>query len=274
MKFTGSTLITTRHATVVFCIMLVLLATVSAQAQTLIGGCTTINKPGNYVVTASFTCAVDAIVITANKVTLHLGGFTVGANVNAIHAISVKNLAIVGPGTAYTADQGCGVNLEGVTHSQVIGVTATQNAIGICLFKDAAGNPSAHNRVVANKAIVNTTGIQADVSLSNVYLGNECSNNGGGIYIASGKGDLIEGNKCAYTYTGIQINGTGETVVGNETDNNNNFGIFIGSGTGNTVENNEATGNGVDLKDNNLVCPPPNTWKFDAFVTRDPSCLN
>ncbi len=272
MKHARSILVTTRHATVVLCTMLVLLAAVSAQAQTPISGCTTINRPGNYVVTAPFNCAVDAIVITANKVTLHLGGWTIGANVNAVHAISVKNLAIVGPGTAYTADQGCGVRLDGVSHSQVIGVTATQNAIGICLFKDVSGFTSNHNRVVANKANVNTTGIQSDVSQSNVYLGNECSNNGGGMNIQSGQGDLIEGNRCNINTTGIQFIGTAETAVGNEADGNINVGIFVQGGTGNSLSNNEATGNGVDLDDNNGVCTL-NTWKLDAFLTSNPGCL-
>jgi parallel beta-helix repeat protein len=270
MKFTRPNLGTTRLAAVVFCTIVVLLAA-NAKGATPISGCTTINKPGKYVVTASFTCAVDAIAITANGVTLHLAGYTVTANVNAIHAISVKNLAIVGPGTVTTADQGCGVQLEGVTYSQVIGVTATQNAVGICLREDAAGTISAHNRIVANKANVNTGGITADASLSNVYLGNECSNNGGGIFIASGQGDLIEGNQCNINTTGIELTGTSEMVVGNETDRNVNVGIYVHNAGGNHMRNNEATSNGVDLFDGNPCMT--NTWVLDAFFTSNSPCI-
>src|SRR6266849_5169 len=268
MKLTRPNLQTTRLAAVVFCALIVLLAA-TAKAATGISGCATISSPGSYYLTKSFSCSTDAIIITANNVTLHLAGYTLTANANAIHAISVKSLAIVGPGTAYTADQGCGVQLEGVTYSQVIGVTATQNAVGICLRKNAAGTISAHNRIAANKANVNTGGITADASLSNVYLGNECSNNGGGIFIASGQGDLIEGNKCNTNTTGIELTGTSEVVVTNEADANINVGIFVHNSGGNHLKNNEATSNGVDLFDLNPCMT--NTWMRDAFATSNSS---
>jgi parallel beta-helix repeat protein len=273
MKFTRPNLSTTRLAAVVFCTIIVLLAATSAQAAT---PCITLSAPGTYILPTDVLCpGADAILITASHVTLKLNGHNVSANANAIHAVSVSYVVILGPGSAYTADQGCGVKLEGlVTHSQVIGVTATQNAVGICLNKDTAGNIPAHNRVVANKANGNTTGIYADASQSNVYLGNECSNEGTGFYIASGTGDLIEGNKCNTNTSGIEFIGTGETVVGNEADGNINVGIFVQGGTGNSLSNNEATGNGIDLDDNNGVCPAPNSWRLNAFVTSNLSCIH
>jgi|GEM_PF-4306004 len=272
MKFTRPNLSTTQLAAVVFCTIIVLLAATAKAAPLInISTCTTISAPGSYIVINNLSCPTDAIVIKANGVTLHLGGYTIVANANAIHAISVKNLAIVGPGTVNTADQGCGVQLEGVTLSQVIGVTATQNAVGICLAKMGNTIP-AHNRIVANKANGNTGGITADASLSNVYLGNECSNNGGGIFIASGQGDLIEGNQCNINTTGIELTGTSEMVVGNETDRNVNVGIYVHNAGGNHMRNNEATSNGVDLFDGNPCMT--NTWSLDAFFTSNSSCIH
>jgi len=268
MKLTRPNLSALRLAAVVICTIIVLLAATSSAAQ-----CITISAPGTYILPADVLCpSADAILITASHVTLKLNGHTVSANANAIHAVSVKYLAIVGPGTASTGDQGCGVHLEGVTLSKVIGLTATQNARGICLTKDAAGTIPAHNILAANKANGNTGGITADASLSNVYLGNECSNNGGGIFIASGQGDLIEGNKCNNNTTGIELTGTSETVVANETDANVNVGIFVHNAGGNHFRYNEATSNGVDLFDGNPCMT--NTWMLDAFVTSNSSCIH
>jgi parallel beta-helix repeat protein len=271
MKFTRPNLSMTRLAAVVFCTIIVMLAATAKAAPAInISTCTTITAPGSYIVINNISCPTDAIVITADHVTLHLGGYTIVANANAIHAISVKNLAIVGPGTVNTADQGCGVQLEGVTLSKVIGVTATQNAVGICLTKDTAGTTPAHNILAANKANGNTTGISADVSLSNQFLGNECSNEGTGLYIASGVGDLIEGNKCNNNTTGIEFTGTSETVVANEADANINGGIFVHAG-GSHLRYNEATSNGVDILE---LSPCTNFWMLDAFATTNSSCVH
>jgi len=270
MKLPLSNLITTRPAAAVFCTIIVLLSG-TAKAATPISTCTTISVAGNYIVTAPISCGTDAILIRVSHVTLSLNGFNVTGNPSAIHAVSVSNVVILGPGSA-TNSGSSGILFEGVQDSQVIGVNANHNPIGIYLIADGAGTIPANNTLAANKANQNTTGIQADVSQSNKFLGNECSNQGTGLFIASGQGDLIQGNKCDSNTTGIEFIGTSETVVANEADANINVGIFVLNAGGNHLRNNEATSNGVDLLDGNPCMT--NNWSLDAFFTSNSSCIH
>ncbi len=266
MKLTRPNLSTPRLAAVVLCTNIVLLAATSLAAQ-----CITISAPGTYILAADISCpGGDAILITSGHVTLKLNGHNVSGNPSAIHAISVNNVVILGPGSV-TNSGSSGILFEGVQYSKVIGVNANHNPIGIYLIAESDGTPPAHDLLAANKANLNTTGIQADVSQSNQFLGNECSNEGTGLYIASGVGDLIEGNKCNSNTTGIEFTGTSETVVANEADANVNVGIFVHNAGGNHFRYNEATSNGVDLIDGNPCMT--NTWMLDAFVTSNSPCV-
>ncbi len=252
-----------------YCTILVLLATASLAAQP---PCITISAPGTYILPTDVLCpGADAILITVGHVTLKLNGFNVTGNPSGIHAISVSHVVILGPGSV-TNSGSSGILFEGVQSSQIVGVNATLNPRGIWLMADGAGTIPAHNVLAANKANQNTTGIQADVSQNNQFLGNECSNNGTGLFIASGQGDLIEGNKCNSNTTGIEFTGTSETVVANEADANINVGIFVHNAGGNHLRNNEATSNGVDLFDLNPCMT--NTWMRDAFATSNSSCIH
>src|SRR6266852_8666493 len=131
MKLTRPNLQTTRLAAVVFCRLIVLLAATAKAAPPInITTCTTITAPGNYIVTAPISCpSSDAILIKASQVTLKLKDFNVTGNPSAVHALSVSQVVILGPGSV-TNSGSSGILFEGVQRSQVIGVNANHNPRG------------------------------------------------------------------------------------------------------------------------------------------------
>jgi len=225
-----------------------------------------ISQPGSYVLTANLvmptSCNKDAIDITANNVTLDLGGYSIigtgagtGIGISGSHSssVTVKNGIV----TRFPGDGillGANATVEDVTSSSnasasngngvqitngiVRRVHATGNSIGI--FASATNVPSL---ITESDASNNTLGgISANLgTISNdTALFNGSSNSAYGIRCADAS---VLGNEVENNGVGITCNSAGATIANNTSNHNRDQGIgATGQIFNNTVSFNGGAG--------------------------------
>jgi parallel beta-helix repeat protein len=220
------------------------------------------------------TCTGDALIVTADAVTINLNGHTVrgtGTGVGitlrgrtdvTIHGGTVRNFV-----TGIFVSQSSGVTVKDNAFTQnreavfLIGSSgnviksniAWQNSLrGIMLRPTTAGIVSTDNNVVDNTLIDNPSGILVFGQSGNTLKGNTISGSSVGAFDLTGgggTGNVIKENVLAQSAAGIKF-GTGwsgNDIIGN-TIQFNTCGL-AGPGASNTYKDNGFVSNGTD------VCP-------------------
>jgi parallel beta-helix repeat protein len=227
----------------------------------------TISSSGSYVLAQNITmpaaCAKNGIDITADNVTLDLGGFTLKGVVGSLKGISepsvsaintaVRNGTVTGWGgdgissnanesqfedLLLTANGGDGLHLTDKFSATVTRVVADRNT---------------GKGIVAGLATILTDCIaRFNTGTGIVVAGNggiltNCSvvGNGDGGISVTGAGALIENNTVrANTGRGVLVSGAGSTIRGNNVTGSTTNGIEV-TGNGNRIDENHVDGNGA-----------------------------
>jgi parallel beta-helix repeat protein len=123
---------------------------------------------------------------------------------------------------------------------------------------DGAGSPGTaidfkgdRGLLYANEVELSGDGIVVDGNFNSVNSNNAHDNTGEGIFISSGKGNIVVLNTASNNDSGIEVDGTMTRIEHN------------------TALNNTA----VDLSDLNPNCDQ-NIWKGNTFTTRNQPCIN
>jgi parallel beta-helix repeat protein len=221
--------------------------------------CGGINKSGSYVLANNLAADGHCLVVTADSVTIDLGGFVItGGRSGAGIAGGGRNLAVRN-GTV--TQFGAGLSIRGA-NAIVEGVRAVGNGRGIATSSAAIrGNTVLDNSVVG----IETTGVSTIIG--NTVIGNldgivaaggsivsnntVQANRAVGIAVPSrgveGPGGLMSGNTVVGNGKEGILGGPGSLVSGNIVLNNGSVGIEVGADlvvSGSTVSGNTVQGNG------------------------------
>lgn len=188
-----------------------------ASGPAKIRECGTISEPGSYVVVRNLTAVGDCLVITADNVTIDLGGFTLtgdGTGEGITDNLFPRDGITVRNGTV--TNFGHGVLLLGGSGHMIEGVRAVSNAeFGLFIGSDST--------VTGNTANANgSQGIRA--SSGSTVTGNTANENGG-IGIGVGLGSTVTGNTAWGQTAGLGIIGDGRNTVSGNTASENATGI-------------------------------------------------
>ncbi len=184
---------------------------------------------------------------------------------------TIRNCNLIG---ASGEDFGAGINIENVTHGELLNNIVEGNRLGIfvanshysaisdntCFNNTESGiwlTGSDSNTVVNNTCYRNLWGIKlggdpmtgGEGAHSNNVADNVCNNNYIGIYLYRSESNTLDNNTCNYNrYTGIYNFWSWKcTVVNNNCSNNIGQGIYLDGSGDNTVANNICTNNEVGI---------------------------
>lgn len=250
-------------------------------SETPISTCgTVITKSGTYAIDADLNCSGDGIDIEANNVKLLLSSHTIsGPGINSGNSgVSVggqvfNSVTILGPGTI--TNFSAAVLFYGTNGGGLVGVNLTGNTASVYVGSSTNLTPATSLLIAQNTC--NGTGGGYALDLEGIekstIAGNNCSNNYVGILLA-GSNNTLDGNTSSYNPGyGIQLlSGTGNTLRGNQFNSNQNTGIYTNA-NGNHFTGNLAQGNGSFDVDEQLADCSGDTYKNDAFVTANQSCV-
>ena len=186
------------------------------SGPTQIKSCGTLSEPGSYVVVQNLTATGDCLVITADFVTIDLGGFTLTGN---------------GMGEGIT-DQFAG--RDGIT---VRNGTVTNFTFGVRIANGS-------RLTIEGIRAINNIGLGMSIGMNSIVRGNTVSGNGS-IGISADTGSIVTGNIASDNLNdGIAVE-SGSTISGNTSFNNtvNGFDVVCPS----TVIGNTALDNGTNL---------------------------
>ena len=160
-----------------------------------IGACGTIDQPGSYVVVQNLDAAGDCLLVTADNVTIDLGG----------HVLSGDG---TGDGVTTDADE-LGLRRNIAVHSGT--VTGFVNGIDLLLVNDSTVR---HVRAVQNGGVGILAGLGSNVN------GNTASGNDFGLIVnsrstATGNTALDNSQAGIFAFIGSRV--TGNTTSGNDT---------------------------------------------------------
>ena len=275
------------------------LATAPALAANPVTACgVVLSEPGNYGLTGDLlACPGNAIVISASNVSLNLKGHSItcggtdgiGVLVTGVSDVQVKNGTITGCNV--------GVLFSGTTESKITHLTLNGNVFDPVLLGGFAISlfGASNNKITANHATENITGIRVLRGGGNRISGNVASDNFGspfsvGMALLNSENNTVTGNRAnRNAVTGILVGGgtTGNILRGNVANENGGFGIAmfgrelfgIPLAEGVLIQGNTALGNGAqDLREamfdptmnppDFVVEPCRNTWKSNNFVSQ------
>lgn len=131
------------------------------------------------------------------------------------------------------------------------------------------------NTLTGNTANDNgSDGIDVDGD-DNKVVGNTANGNGDNGFEVDGDRNLFTQNTAnGNDDDGFEIDDDDNKVKANVAMGNSGNGILVELGnTGNSITKNTATGNGVDLQDQNGDCAS-NSWKNNTFDTKSPACID
>ena len=184
---------------------------VGAQ-PTDIRDCRPIAEPGSYVLTRNVTATADCLVVTANFVTIDLGGFVItgaGAAVGiradidpsgaGVEGTTVRNGTITGFGTGIFVGPG----------SVVEGVRVSGNGAGIVATGTVRNNTAVNNRT----GIIALGTVSGNTAQSNLQRGIEVDAN------SAVTGNNAAGNGEVGILVDCPSNVIGNTAVGNDREN-------------------------------------------------------
>jgi len=225
------------------------------EKRTPISACGTISQSGSYYLTQNLSTTGTCITVTANDVTIDLGGFGLTGNGSAPYGIywnasTVSNVEVRN-GTIRNFAIGI-MGDYGLLSSRVINVRAIGNGDGIGL----AGNGS----LVKDCTVTDSKGSYGIyATLGSTVTGNTVYNNQG-IGIDTDSGVTVTGNTVYKNKSSGIYAGDGVTVMGNTVYNNQEDGIQAGSGstvTNNTVyannQSNQTTYAGIEITSGCIV---------------------
>lgn len=211
-------------------------AAAQSTGATTIDSCTTIDEPGEYVLTSDVSnSGADACIhISASDVVLDGGGHTVdGVDRRWTYGVLVR-----GPGTpsnvtvtnVVTTDWWAGIQYQGVTNGRITDAAADNNVLlGIQLGETT-------DTLVANTSVASN-----GAGVDRAYRGD-------GIRVRNGSGNtlrdvVVEDNDLM----GIRLLSTARNTVRDATSRRNRFGVFLHGGAhDNTVVNGRFTDNNRD----------------------------
>jgi len=233
---------------------------------------TVISASGTYALNANLSCSGNGVDIEANNVTLLLESYTIsgpgGYSLNSGVAVGgEKTVTVVGPGSITNFEYG--VTFNGTNGGGLVGVSLTGNTFSV----DVANSSSL--LIAQNTCNGNSTGFGLELGgiENSTIVGNNCTNNGYGI-VVDGSNNTLVGNTSSNNYEdGFQISiGSGNTVRGNQFIGNQGNGID-NFASGNHYIGNLTQGNAsFDINENIASCAG-DTYKDDAFVTANQSCV-
>jgi parallel beta-helix repeat protein len=251
----------------------------------------------HYVLTGDLECtgAVNGLVITADNVTLHLGGHTISnttcgdsADIAGVYAIGGLTGVRIEGGTISGFNDGISLSSSHsfVTGTKVTGacyhgilVQADHNVIeknlvtasgyGVALvpatytlvrWNDLSGN--------ADGVVISGTDSNDNTVEDNIITNNTLPGGGTGVFLANGTRNNVLNNAISYNHVGVAVYASGNQVKSNIVSGNTGTGIAINDdGNGSSVTENKVFGSGgVDLADLNAVCGT-NTWLDNIFKT-------
>lgn len=235
----------------------------------------TISQPGSYVLTSNLTVPANTsgVVITANDVTLDLGGFSVvsncdtncsqggsGISTDKTFGISIRNGFVQG---FYSGIIGGNLIEKISAHSNIgTGIFASNSSVikDSLALNNGGDGIAGGSAVVVSDCIANFNGLDGIFVTSGTIKGNIALNNHFNGIVAgnpdsSAGGSTITGNTTSNNGTaGILLSETsGSTLTANASSNNQGNGFDTGASTGSTLTGNSASLNvGIGFRVN---CP-------------------
>ncbi|HEY1259159.1 MAG TPA: hypothetical protein VGF34_07905 [Stellaceae bacterium] len=204
------------------------------QGRIAVSRCQTINQPGSYRLANNLRATGNCFVISAEGVTIDLGGFSITGNGTGTAIIGKPTKAGTIPPARTVVRNGdisnfaLATNVSGTVES----LRVTDNAKGILV-----GVGIVRNNIVQSN---NAAGIQI---ADGIVTGNLLVANGTGIVVE--EAGVITGNQAAGNKAGIDVRGTGSTLIGNVADGNGEIGIRVACPS--NLTNNTAIGNPRNL---------------------------
>ncbi len=237
------------------------LAATSARAQNQITTCgTVINTSGDYTLANDLlNCSGDGIDITADLVTLELGGHQItgsgtgtGIRVEFMGHGGIADVTINGPGTIMNFDNGIVLSHSG--YGEVSRVTCLGNNSGFTILSGTEFG-SFRNRIHDSTATMNRVAGFVIGGEAGNFIRNKSNQNGDGFVLAND-------------------DTTGNTLDNNTADQNATDGIEAESGAiDNTITRSSAHRNSAyDLADDNRTCR--NTWDNNRFGRANRDCIH
>src|SRR5215472_10364760 len=200
------------------------------QGLIAINRCQTIDQPGSYRLVDNLKAAGDCFVVTAEGVTIDLGGFGMTGNGTGTAIISreAKTSSIPQARTEVRNGDISHFALATKLSGTVEGLRVTSNTGGIFVGVGIVRN----NIVEFNSSI----GIRL---ADGIVTGNFLVANGTGLFVE--EAGVVTGNQAAGNKIGIDVRGTGSTLIGNIADGNSQIGMRVGCPS--NLTNNTAIGN-------------------------------
>jgi parallel beta-helix repeat protein len=236
---------------------------------------TVITASGDYALSADLSCSGDGVDIEANDVRLLLKGYTISGpgNYSGNSGVGVggdgakKTVTIVGPGSITNFEYG--VIFYGTNGGGLVGVTFTGNPFSVYVANGSS------LLIAQNTCNGNGSGFALDLSgiENSTIVGNNCANNTVGIFVGGSNNTFLGNTSSNNSGDGFQLaEGSGNTVRGNQFISNQSNGIN-NYASGNHFIGNLAQGNGsFDINENIAGCAG-DTYKNDAFVAANQSCV-
>jgi hypothetical protein len=208
--------------------------TVLQQEPIAISRCRTIDQPGSYRLAHNLTAAGNCLVVTAEGVTVDLGGFTITGSGTGTAIIS-RQAKVAGIPQARTvvrngdiSNFALATNLNGTVDD----LRVTSNASGIFV-----GVGTVRDNIVQFNG-------SAGIRLADgIAAGNLLVANGTGIVVE--EAGVLTGNQAAGNKIGIDVKGIGSTLIGNIADGNSQIGVRVACPS--NLTDNTAIGNGRNL---------------------------
>ncbi|MFC7155276.1 right-handed parallel beta-helix repeat-containing protein [Halomarina halobia] len=209
--------------------------------STSVDSCTTIDMPGEYVVTEDLSADGTCLTITADDVTLDGAGHELSGNGTGTGVVVGGENVTVRNVTATGFD--AGADLDG-QNSSVVESTFSANRVGVTVT-------TPRNATLSNNTVVGNAGDGVNVLLGSVTLdGNRLADNGGyGLATAPGEATTLIDNVVENNSKGGLLFASGTpTLRDNQVRDNGGDGVFLDEVSGATLANNTVTGNdGVGL---------------------------
>jgi S-layer protein (TIGR01567 family) len=260
--------------------VLALLLVGGAEAATEINSCTTISKPGEYVLNMSIldSSASSCINITSSDVTFDGAGYTIdGIDIVGTYGVYVYNstteLINISVKNLKVTDWNRGIYYNRA-NGRISNNTADSNSfIGIDI------EYSNNNLISTNNASGSPNGIFLSFSNYSMLSDNNASNNGGGIYLFYSSSNVLSSNNASNNNLGIMLDfhSNENTISNNIANSNNDTGIRLDSSSGSTIRNNTVSSNNYrgisfSISSNNLIYNnyfnnTNNAWSYEGNNT-------
>jgi hypothetical protein len=245
----------------------------------VISECTTIGKPGSYVLTRNLTAAGDCVVIAADFVTLDLAGWVItgdGSTGRGVtgggRGITVRNGTVTGFSLAVMLGAGAVVEKVRAIDNGGDGAGIATGSSSMISGNTVSGSPFPIAAGFGSTISGNTTrGGQFGITAGNFSTVSGNNVVGGGVGIFTGFGSIVSGNTSSGSDPSI-FTGLGSTVTGNTAKEEGNGG---GGSAGIVVDcPSNVIGNTATGYSNNLVLSGAGCTNIDNLAPPEPAELH